>query len=213
MANRHVVVVCGNMGHGKDSLCSFMATYTDRFAIRAFADPLKRAVSIFLGVPLEFCYTDTGKNTLVYGQTIRHWLQHFGTEYCRNVVDTSLWVHHMVDYVQSNPWAQVTPDDRPWERRVVIDKAAEVFLIPDGRFRNEIDVLRQKLAGFAKVHAVKIRRPRVEVNLSHSSESEIFNTLDSTFDHVIENDGILSDLALKAVCGLQALGVPLLGDV
>lgn len=208
----HVVVVCGNMGHGKDALCKQLGLWVEKPALRAFADPLKQAVSITLGIPLEWCYTSDGKKEIVYGKTVRHWLQHYGTEYVRTQVDKDVWVHRMADYVRAGPRAHIALDDQPWDRRLSKRPADAVF-VSDGRFRNELVVLSERLVGFAKVYAVRVRRPGVSLDLSHPSESEIYAMPDSAFDYVIENDGTLDDLSDKARACLVTLGVPLVGSL
>lgn len=199
------------MGHGKDALCKKFGLWVEKPAFRAFADPLKQAVSLTLGIPLEWCYTSEGKKEIVYGKTVRHWLQHYGTEYVRNQVDKDVWVHRMADYVRARPVAHLALDDPPWARRLRYagrdPVLADTIFVSDGRFRNELDVLAERLVGFAKVYSVRVRRAGVPVDLSHPSESEVYAMPDSAFDYVIENDGTLDDLTDKAKACLDQLGV------
>lgn len=45
------------------------------------------------------------------------------------------------------------------------------------------------------VRIYKIVNPRVPVNMSHQSESEVYNIPDEDFDHVIHNTKELKDLS------------------
>jgi hypothetical protein len=183
MAEKTVVLFCGNAGMGKDTASDILATMTGGVKM-AYADPLKDAVSAMLGIPKAILYgTQEQKETYkVYDKSARHWLQFVGTELGRNQIHPDLWVHRLVD-------------------RVVASNAWFIFC-SDCRFKNEIDTFKERLllesvAGAVKVVAVRIINPRVAVNLAHRSESEIYNLPVEAFDVVLMNDGSLDDLRTK----------------
>lgn len=74
-------------------------------------------------------------------------------------------------------------------------------VVPDVRFKNEIEGLRK---GGAKL--VRVKRPGAGLQGAagaHASETEQDEVPDSAFDFVIENDGSLEDLQ-KKICSLLA---------
>jgi len=172
---KRVIVVCGNKWHGKDELAKYLRDRIPDSAIRAFADPLKEAVAIMLGVPLEWMYDQEKKETVIrYGKTLRHWLQWIGTEVARDQIDQRVWVHRMGDYVLQSDCMTV--------------------IVPDGRFLNESMDLRSYLKVDAEILTVRIKRPGVPVDKKHRSESEVAGMSDSDFDYVVINDGTLEHL-------------------
>jgi len=73
---KRVIVVSGNKTHGKNKLAEFIYELVPNSVVRAYADPLKEAVALILGIPVLWCYDQEKKETLViYGKTLRHWLQ------------------------------------------------------------------------------------------------------------------------------------------
>lgn len=186
---KDIVVFCGTMGVGKDCAANMIAEITDG-ARMAYADPLKEAVASLIGIPKTILYgTQADKEGYIaYGKSARHWLQWVGTEVGRNQIDTNIWVHRFADRALAS------------ERRIVI--------CSDGRFKNEVEGLREHLVGKARVHAVRIKNPRVAVNLEHRSESEIYNLPDVFFDHIINNDGTLPELMGKLIHLAGLMGLP-----
>lgn len=176
---KRVIVVCGNKHHGKDELAGFLKEQLPDSEIRAYADPLKEAVAIILGVPLEWMYDQDKKESVIrYGHTLRHWLQWFGTEIVRDQVDERAWTHRMGDHV--------------------LQSGCTTVIVPDGRFVNESIALRAYLKADAQIVTVRVLRPGYPVDLTHRSESEVANMPDSDFDHVVINDGSLEDLRARA---------------
>jgi hypothetical protein len=147
----------------------------------AFADPIKDIALHLLGMPKTVSYgTQADKeNYKYYGKSARHWLQWIGTEVARNQVHPDTWIHRFVD------------------RAVCSD--AQVITGSDCRFRNEIEVMREQLAGKMDLMVFKIINPRIPVNLQHQSESEVYHLPEDLFTGVIHNTSGLSELMTKIV--------------
>lgn len=209
--NTTIIVVFGNAGHGKDTFSDLLAKYLPGHVHRhAFADGFKTATSDLLGVPKGIVYgTLEEKNgTMVYGKSVRRWLQWFGTEVGRDGIDKDIWVHRAADKAMTS--------------------GAQFSVISDGRFWNELQALRPYVAKAGiKVVNILIERPDadslgglprtrwnlfkakwlgkigIKVELMHPSEWEVIEMRNpphckSDFDHVIFNGGSLSDLERKA---------------
>lgn len=93
----------------------------------AFVDPIKRAVGDALSVPNEVLWGNsaTKESTIVYGKSVRHWLQTYGTEWFRDSVAPSIWVDKAIRAI-----AFVGEDEH-------VDGSADGFIISDCRFGNE----------------------------------------------------------------------------
>lgn len=142
----------------------------------AFADPIKDIADHLLGISKEISYgTQQDKlDYMVYGKSARHWLQWIGTEMAREQIHADIWVHRFV------------------EKALASD--APVVIGSDCRFRNEMTLVRTMLTGKMELMIIKIVNPRVPVNLSHQSESEVYNIPADEFDLNIQNTFGLSEL-------------------
>lgn len=187
-ARKTVIVLAGTAGSGKDTSGCILARLAAGRCM-AYADPLKDAVHALVGIPKEILYgTQHDKETyLAYDKSARHWLQWVGTEVARRQIHKDLWVHRFAD------------------RALACSES--VVICTDGRFKNEIECLREALVGKARVYSVRVRNPRVAVNLTHQSESEIYNLPDAFFDHVLNNDGTLAELESKLMHLAQLMGL------
>jgi len=177
---RVCVLFAGNSGAGKDTAANMLADVCRERNISslrmAFADPIKELAVHLLGIPLEVSY-GTQQDKLdfhVYERSARHWLQWIGTELARQQIHEDIWVHRFVEKALAS--------------------SAQVVIGSDGRFRNEMNLMRSMLDGKMELVLVKIVNPRVPVNLNHQSESEVFHIAEVEFHHVIHNTNGLSDL-------------------
>ena len=173
-----IVVGLGyRMQVGKDSVADVLVRRYG-FARRGFADALKDEVldrlPRTLGAYLEHMMfledRADRRRRLVYGfkpPLVRALLQEYGTE-VRRADDPRYWVKKVAGWME---------DCRPQQ-----------LVVPDVRFRNEIEFVRA-LGG----RYVRVDRPGVEpVALdTHTSESELDGVEP---DYVIHNDGTLEDL-------------------
>ena len=100
----------------------------------------------------------------------------------RGQIHKDIWVHRFV------------------ERALASD--APLVIGSDVRFRNEMSLMRNMLDGQMDLKIIKIVNPRVPVNMSHQSESEVYNIPGDEFDQVIDNTKGLDDL--RAVVNVLA---------
>lgn len=115
-------------------------------------------------------------------------LQRFGTEVVRkNKPDT--WVNMMVTLLEG------------------VSTAFDVILIPDTRFPNEIEVVKEKFGN--NVIALRVKRPGYENHLTQEQRQHISEVIldDYAFDGYINNDGTLNDLDGKVLRVLRDKGV------
>ena len=173
-----IVVGLGyRMRVGKDSVADVLVRRYG-FVRRGFADALKdevldrlpRTLGAYLEHTMFLEDTADRRRRLVYGfkpPLVRALLQEYGTE-VRRADDPRYWVKKVAGWVE---------DCRP-----------QRLVVPDVRFRNEIEFVRA-LGG----RYVRVDRPGVEPAAldTHASESELDGVEP---DYVIRNDGTLKDL-------------------
>ena len=170
MGNDTIVVgVTGFKRHGKDSVANHLVENYG-FVKYSFANPLKDTCAAAFGIPRADFDDDVKKELpceLYPDWTLRKILQIVGTELFR-----SIWPNIWIDrFLQSAGGL----------RRVVI---------PDVRFINEEAATRQ-FKGFV----IRVEDPRKPPNTDlHQSEMEIPRL---NYDHWINNDGTLDDLASR----------------
>lgn len=113
-----LIGIAGPARAGKDTLCSYMLDNLDGIWSRSsFADPLKEMLRA-IGVD---CSDD--KKAVVNkdcGVTPRHMMQTLGTEWGRNLIDGDIWV---------KAFARLN--------------AGKCVIVPDVRFENEADLVRE----------------------------------------------------------------------
>lgn len=124
--------------------------------------------------------------------TVRQFLQELGTDACRNNLHPNTWVNAlMADYIPKPNKA--VADFLAAEGLPASMNAGEQeypnWLITDTRFPNEAQAIKDK-GGIV----IRVNRPGVTAINAHSSETGLDNW---KFDHVIENDGTLEQLADK----------------
>lgn len=183
MADKTVVLLAACAGHGKDTAAEILTEICGREQCMhvAYADPLKIAVEHMIGVPRNIGHL--AKDTIkFYGRTAREWWQYIGTEIGRNQIDENVWVDRMADRIRNS--------------------TARFVFVSDARFKNELSGLRDRLildraADAIQMITIRIINPRVQVNLSHQSESELHHIPLDAFDVVVMNDGSLMDLRTR----------------
>ena len=113
-----LIGIAGPARAGKDTLCSYMLDNLDGTWLRSsFADPLKEMLRV-LGVDCS----DDAKAVISddYGVTPRHMMQTLGTEWGRNLIDGDIWV---------KAFARLN--------------AGKCVIVPDVRFENEANLVRE----------------------------------------------------------------------
>lgn len=171
-----IIAVSGKIGSGKSTLCDIIGSMVGQHKILAFADDLKHIVSILCGLPIGSMYTEEGKNTFVesYGMTAGEMLQKIGTDVLRQHFDTDIWVKSLYNKI----------------------KEGDMVLIPDVRFPNEAQFLRDKGATLIRINGDPVgNRAKSKRDQTHPSETALDSWAD--WDLVIENDGTLEELKEK----------------
>jgi hypothetical protein len=184
---RCVIVVAGNKYHGKDALSDRLLAHLPNARRDSYILPLRVAVHAKTGIPWEVL---NGPNTVKddprfgrYGKSARQFLIEEG-DHIRTKTDIAALVHRLSERVG------VAPEP--------------ITVVSDGRMpETEIGGLRAALdkqgAYETIVIAVRVVRPSVDVDMSHSTESEIANAPADLFDYTVCNDGDLD--ALAAIAG------------
>lgn len=179
-----LIGVCGAAGAGKGSVA---AVLTSRgFTEIAFADPLYAAVSAITGISVERLHDRDVKETVIpwIGKSPRQMLQSIGTEWGREMVDEDIWVN-----------AALAAAGRH-----------EAVVIPDVRFDNEAEAIRQ--AGGVVLRVVRPGSCCLTAETAaHASEAGVREEL---IDAEIANDGSLDDLAGKVDAALHRLPSPIM---
>jgi hypothetical protein len=194
-----IIGICGLIGSGKGSVADILIGL-HRYNKMSFADSLKDVTSAVFGWPRDLLEGDTTRSRAwremtdqwwsarlgIPGLTPRWVLQNWGTELFRDGFHSDIWIASMERKILDNT---LPVHDGPSHFNVVI---------PDTRFPNEIDMIRN-LGG--EVWLVR-RGPDpdwladyimngTEPQDQHPSE---WRWARSYFDHIIYNNGTLDDL-------------------
>lgn len=209
-----IVVVFGNMSHGKDTLANMLRDHLKEMGAEAgriaYATAVKRMVKAFVGCDDRHLWgTQQEKSDPVYyGRSARHYCQWLGTEIGRDQIHRDIWVHRMV--------------------QMALEMPEDYVVVSDGRFWNELRETGNTLGEKGRVIRVLVYRPDlpepegkmptafwravsrvagwigVKVPVIHRSESEVLEMRRRTvagerlFDHVVVNDGDLGLLDARA---------------
>jgi len=197
-----IVGVVGFLGSGKGTVGDILIQDHHYYKL-SFADGVKDAVSVVFGWPRDLLEGDTDASRAFrempdvfwstrfgYEVTPRYMLQLMGTEAGRDVFDKDIWIYTL-------------------EKRMM---GKTDVVIPDVRFPNEIEFIRQ-MGG--KVIRVKrgpepewydiaendnttytLSGPKMSLMYPNVHVSE-WAWIGQRFDHVLENDGTINDLKLK----------------
>lgn len=147
-----LIGIAGPARAGKDTLCSYMLDNLDGVWTRSsFADPIKemlRAIGVDCSDDKKAVVSDD------YGVTPRHMMQTLGTEWGRNLIDGDIWV---------KAFARLN--------------AGKCVIVPDVRFENEAELVRE--------HGILIHLVgRGGIEGKHVSENAIeFNPGDIVIDN------------------------------
>jgi Deoxynucleotide monophosphate kinase len=190
------VAICGKANSGKSSTAKLIAAAiceeTAEYKVIAFADPMKRAVmtmypwadpkclygpSKLRNTPIPNTFDKNG-NPLTYRQL----LIDIGTAARDNDLDhwVKVFDHNIAQLDECS-----TRNPGPTITRYVKRK---LLIVPDLRFRNEFDYLRQK--GF---FIIKLLRT-TDVVIDSPTETNQDSIAPTEFDYVLDNNGTLDDL-------------------
>lgn len=169
---------------------------SDIWAIKKFADKLKKICSLITGVPVSNFESQDFKKQDMSRQwnipvglfpgdektmTYRELLQRVGTDGMRDNVHPNIWVNAL--------FADYTPTTDPTIKEY--NEEYPKWLITDVRFPNEVEAITER-GGVV----IRINRKAAEVGDNHVSETMLDN---HKFDYVINNNGTLDDLAIELI--------------
>ena len=167
---KKIIGITGKANAGKTTAANYIADKYD-FRRVAFADPLKKGLAEFTGLPLRMFYDQNIKNIDIpeYNNTsLRYMMQFVGTECFRDNFGINFWVNRMLLEIENL--------DKEGVDNIVID---------DIRYQEESEMVKE-LGGYV----IFITRPDENaIRSSHRSEA-----LDVKYDYHVDNDGDLAKL-------------------
>lgn len=154
--------IVGNKQVGKDTFADILCKKYN-YKKYSFADPLKRTCKELYGLTEEQLTDPIQKETVDsrWNKTPRQILQFIGTDIVRTHIAKDFWIQKF------NNWMG--------------DEASKRVVIPDIRFRNELDAVRKHTAII-----IKIERPNQYIRDNHISEHELDEYTD--YDIFINNN-------------------------
>ena len=162
--------IAGKANAGKTTAANYIADKYD-FRRVAFADPLKKGLAEFTGLPLRMFYDQNIKNIDIpeYNNTsLRYMMQFVGTECFRDNFGENFWINRMLLEIEN-----------------LSKEGIDNIVIDDIRFKEEAEMVKE-LGGYV----IFITRPDENtIRSSHRSEA-----LKVKHDYHIDNDGDLSKL-------------------
>lgn len=210
------VVIFGQAGHGKDTLANLIADEFGREHSHrcAFADPLKAAAEVLIGIPPSILYgSSAGRNTyMIYGKTARHWLQWVGTQVGRQGVSQLLWVDRLGAMARASQKSLVIvsdgrfPNERLKFKDALQSEAVLNVLIHRAAVKDlgKPPTIGWRLASFFTSLPL-VRKLVKPIALMHESEAVIWKAKSDhlaarakLFDRVVMNSGSLDDLRYEA---------------
>ena len=179
----HVILVSGKARSGKNQFAEYLKENLEErnlvVATDLFARGVKDGCREDFSELVKYLNEHTNIKTQDYNwyenktELTRILLQIYGTNIFRNRVDGDWWVKKQI------------------ERILRMD--ANVCIITDARFPNEIDLVKEKLGKLCTVFSIRINRHYQETGIpNHASEVALDNYLD--FDYIYDNDGSLEQL-------------------
>ena len=194
-----IIGICGLIGSGKGTVADILVD--QGFKKVSFADKLKDGVSTIFGWDRAMLEGDTDESRTWREQPDDFWsaetkmevtprlvLQLFGTDCMRNGFDDGVWVSLLKKTILDNPGN---------------------YVVPDVRFENEINMLRdiggevwEVQRGRTPEWLIKYEITGVEPKEVHSSE---WRWIKSRKDVVIENNSTLAELNRQVLSHLGAI--------
>lgn len=173
-----IIGLTGRAGAGKD-VAALALTVTNEFVSMRFASAIKAGLNAMFGFSDE-SWEDRGWKESVIGllsKSPRQLAQTLGTEWGRDSVHTDVWVTCLALKVQRH----VQSADK--------DTGAKSIVIPDLRFQNEAKWIKES-GGLI----VEIQRDSDEDETEHSGHSSEDGIPLLLIDHIIQNNGDISEL-------------------
>lgn len=194
-ANILVVGLSGKIGSGKTTLSTELVKKLGRTRCieRNFADLLKEQVASHLNIPVEWCYTHEGKNTVIpeySGKTLGGILQDWGTG-LRETVHPNIWVNGIGSWLLSltQSLSVIKGESLPNTTTINVVGYRRIVIIGDVRFPNEVQFIRETAGGVVLrlvgdpggVHKETLR------NTEHISETALDGD-GFTFDYILQTN-------------------------
>lgn len=190
----------------------------------SFADPVKMTAAYIFGLSGHQVYGDE-KDAMDtrWGTTPRRILQKFGTDVARNI-DPNVWAIHLCHrilasiifssgdspFIPSPAFNNNDHDERFVDGYRMVDNLtdfinpflpfANFIVVPDLRFKNEIDVVQTRLSDYFNIYKIYINRGELPAIEEIATQHESENSLDNVpFDYEIVNTGTLDEFYDKII--------------
>ncbi len=171
----HIIGITGVARSGKDTLAEYLVA-NHGYKRVAFADSIREVVSHLTGLTVAELTDGPLKEEPIEwmgGKSPRQLMQTLGTEWGREMVDPNLWLNIAANRIRE-------------ARR----QGFAGVVIPDVRFDNEAEFVRERLGS-----VVRVVRPGAAAVSAHESEQGVSENL---VDSTVINDGTRRDLAVAA---------------
>ena len=202
-----IIGISGKAGAGKDAAASFLCNDLS-FVRIALADEIKRSAQRWFGFSYTQLWGDSERRSEPpegdpNGPTARHACQFIGTEIGRELGE-NVWVdlvgricvNFMVGMPPTTGMRYAYAPERGLYQTEGWASAPAGIVIPDVRFKNEIDAIRN---WGGKLVRVKRKQTLTGSDAGHASEVEQDSIPDSEFDHVIDNSSTLAVLGARVL--------------
>ena len=151
-----IIGLIGNLGCGKDYITdNYILPYYGykKTHIISIADALKVNLMVFYNIKFDLLYKKKTKG-------IRHLMQQYGTEQMRKKYGDDFWIKNLDAWIKINQL-----------------RGKDIIIIPDIRFQNEIDYVKNNGGYILKINAPdrsfdKILDEKLKEEINHSSESK-----------------------------------------
>jgi hypothetical protein len=174
-----IIGIAGKAQSGKDTVAKYIRTKALNtvglnYITKPFASKVKLVTSQLYGFPVDWAYSAEGKQRLVMGTTVRHWLQKVG-ETMRDYIGKDVWIDGVL-----------TPAER------LYTESGAGVIIPDVRYQNELKRIKSAFSASIPVPSAVIKVVRIgenklsEKEASHSSEIDLDSVPDTEYDAVFE---------------------------
>jgi hypothetical protein len=212
MITMRVIAICGEKSSGKDSMANFAIELLvgKRCAKASLADPLKEFCTRYLDIPREYLYGSESQKNEPIGYWGDYFREHIAGKYGK-VQSDDVSTREVMQVVGTDIFrASFSPTfwvDIMLQRTIPYQTAlgTEVLLIPDVRFRNEVEALQQFGATLVRLHRSVAR----EEKFRHESEVDLLSVPAAQFDYVVppEQNGSLDDLlrTTRRILGVEGL--------
>ena len=163
--NSNIIIISGKSGHGKDTLANILN--------QKLIDYGYSVAIIHYADILKFCLKQFYQWNGEKNEEGRYLLQHVGTDLVR-AKDPDFWVNIVKNFIQT------------------LGSEFEVYIIPDARFANEINIMKDSFPNVTSIRVERIEKDKMYINpilTLAQAEHESETSLDyyGAFDYYVEN--------------------------